>query len=270
MPSPFPGMDPYLEDPTFWQGLPTTLLTAIRAAITPMLPPGLYAELEQHIWFREEDQLPDTEASRVKSVKPDVYILEGPKTAAKRPKSSAAVCTPPTYTAILPKIVREVGNHTVRIRDIRDRKVVTAIELLSPSNKYAGADRDRYLLKRDEFIANGTNMVEIDLLRSGNRLPIGPIPDGDYYVYVTDGAYYDRVAIWVFTVREDMPSFQIPLTQKHKPLVLALRPCFDRAYDEANYGPQIDYSLPPVPPLRSTDAAWAAELIKKASRKKKK
>lgn len=273
MPSPFPGMDPYLEDPGFWQGLHTTLLTSMRAAITPMLPPGLYAEVEQHIWFREEEHsTSQLEARTTKQVKPDVYILEGPntKTAGKRSKSGTAVCTPPSYRTTMPSIVREVGQHTVRIRDIRNRKVVTAIELLSPSNKNPGADRDRYLLKREEFIANGTHLVEIDLLRSGHRLPINPVPDGDYYVYVTDAAFYNEVAVWVFTVRDPMPSIQIPLTPQHDPLVLALRPCLDRAYEEANYGPQLDYTLPPVPALRPTDAVWAADLLKKASRKKKK
>ncbi len=267
MPSPFPGMDPYLEDPGFWQGFHTTLLTAIRAAITPMLPPGFYAEVEQHIWFLEEDQ-----PTRPKHVKPDVYILEGPgeKNPGRRAASGAVVCTPPTIRATMPNIIRELGQHTVRIRDVRNRKVITAIELLSPSNKFAGADRDRYLLTRDEFIANGTHMVEIDLLRSGNRLPINLVPDGDYYIYVTDAAYYNEVAIWVLTVRDPIPPFQIPLTPQHAPLVLSLRPCIDRAYDEANYGPQLNYSHPPVPPLRSTDAVWAADLLKKAARKKKK
>lgn len=272
MPSPFPGMDPYLEDPGFWQGFHTTFLTAMRAAITPMLPPGLYADLEQHIWFREEEHSNASVEGKTKQAKPDVYILEGPveKKAGKRSKSGAAVCTPPTYRTTMPNIVREVGQHTVRIRDLRNRKVITAIELLSPSNKNPGADRDRYLLKRDEFIANGTHMVEIDLLRSGHRLPINPVPDGDYYVYVTNAAFYNEVAIWVFTVRDPMPSFQIPLTPQHAPIVLSPRPCFDRAYDEANYGPQINYALPPVPPLRRPDAEWAGELLKKAAKRRKK
>ncbi len=171
---------------------------------------------------------------------------------------------------MMPNIVREIGQHTVRIRDARNRKVVTAIELLSPSNKVAGTDRDRYLLKREEFIANGTHMVEIDLLRSGQRLPINNIPLDDYYVYVTDAAYYNEVSVWVFGVRDAIPPFQVPLTPQHKPLVLSLRPCIDRVYAEANYGPQIDYSIPPIPPLRPSDAEWAAELLKKTARKRKK
>jgi hypothetical protein len=268
MPSPFPGMDPYLESPVFWGGFHTTMLTAIRAAITPLLPPGFFAEVEQHVWFREEEP-----RNGPNVVKPDVYVAEGGGAVAKatkRPKSGGVLVTPPTARVTLPNIVREVGQHAVRIRDAQNRRVVTAIELLSPSNKEPGADRDRYLLKRDEFIANGTHMVEIDLLRSGHRLPVGPVPDGDYYVYVTDAAYYDQVAVWVFTVRDPLPPFPVPLTSKHLPIPLSLRPCVDRVYEEANYGPQIDYSLPPTPPLRKPDAEWASELLKKHARKIKK
>jgi hypothetical protein len=234
------------------------------------LPPGFFAEVEQHIWFREEEP-----RDGPKVVKPDVYVLEGASAGSggkKRPKKAKAGVhvSPPTLHVTLPTIVREVGQHTIRIRDARDRRVVTAIELLSPSNKESGADRERYLLKRDELIANGTNMVEIDLLRSGNRLPVGPVPDGDYYVYVTEAAYYDRVAVWVITVRDPIPPFPVPLTPEHDPVPLALRPCLDRAYDEANYGPQIEYNAPPDPPLRRPDAEWASDLLKKHTRKAKK
>jgi hypothetical protein len=259
-------MDPYLEDPTFWPGFHTTLLTAIRAAITPHLPPGFYADVEQHVWFREEE--PGEPSPRVK---PDVYVLEGAASAVKtksKPKVRTAT-TPPTHRATLPNIVREVGPHTVRIRDARNRRVVTAIELLSPSNKSSGPDRDRYILKRNEFVANGTNMVEIDLLRAGERLPYGVLPDGDYYVYLTREAYYNEVIVWVFTVRDPMPVFPIPLTTDHPDIPLDLRPCFDRAYTEANYGPQINYVIPPVPALRPTDAAWATELLRKPAKKGK-
>jgi hypothetical protein len=259
-------MDPYLEDPAFWPGLHTTMLAAMRAALTPALPPGFYAEIEQHIWFREEES-----HNGLKLAKPDVYILEGPPSRAKKPSGKPRTATSaPTTQVILPNIVREVGHYAIRIRDARDRRVVTAIELLSPSNKEAGVERDRYLLKRNEFVANDTHLVEIDLLRRGNRLPVEPVPDGDYYIYVTDADYYNRVDVWVFTVRDAIPPIPVPLPQPHSPIPLALRPCLDRAYEEANYGPQIDYTRPPAHALRPVDAEWAEELLKKHAKRKKK
>jgi len=266
MPSPFPGMDPYLEDPYFWQGFHTSLMTAMRATLTPQLPSGFYAELEQHIWFREEDS-PDP----AKRARPDLFIKEGPPDPARTTRRvvGSVATAEPTARLVFPNLVREVAHHAIRIRDARSRRVVTAIELLSPSNKEFGDEWDRYQLKRSELVANDTSLVEIDLLRSGHRLPLGTLPDGDYYVYVTDASWYSEVAVWSFTVRDPIPRVPVPLPHPHRPLTLDIRPCLERVYEEANYGPQIDYTVPPVPQLRRVDAEWAAELLKKSAKKKR-
>lgn len=54
MPSPFPGMDPYLEGPTYWSGFHTRFIVAIGDAIAEQLPPGYYAEVELHVWLEDE------------------------------------------------------------------------------------------------------------------------------------------------------------------------------------------------------------------------
>ncbi|MGL6095597.1 MAG: DUF4058 family protein [Fimbriiglobus sp.] len=266
MPSPFPGMDPYLEDLGFWQGFHTSMQSAMRAQLTPQLPRGFYADIEQHVWFREDGPREGPTIAR-----PDLYVLEGPndpKAKGRAARGPTAVAEP-TARLTLPNVVREVGRHAIRIRDRRDRRVVTAIELLSPSNKDPGDERDRYLLKRSEFLANETSLVELDLLRRGQRLPFAALPDGDYYIYVTDAARYTEVAVWAFTVRDPIPPVPVPLPHPHRPVLLDLRPCLDRVYQEANYGPQIEYTAPPVPRLRPADATWAADVLKKHARKRK-
>ncbi len=242
------------------------MLTAMRASLTPQLPPGFYAEVEQHIWFREDETREGPRLAR-----PDLYLLEGPKKAAmpRKPTETGIAISEPTARLTFPNLVREVGHHTIRIRDSLNRRVVTAIELLSPSNKEPGSERDRYLSKRSEFVANDTSLVEIDLLRRGHRLPVGTVPDGDYYIYVTDAAWYTEVSVWVFTVRDPIPAFAIPLPQPHASIALSIRPCLNRVYEEANYGPQIDYARPPSPRLRTTDAEWASDLLKKRVRKRR-
>jgi len=203
-------MDPYLEDPVFWPGFHATMIAAMRASLTPQLPPGFYAEIEQHIWFREEEPREGPRLAR-----PDIYLLKGPtQSAIKRPPAKGGVITSePTIRLDQSNLVREVGRHSIRIHDSRNRRVVTAIELLSPSNKESGFERDRYLSKRSEFVANDTSLVEIDLLRCGPRLPVGNAPDGDYYIYVTDAAWYSEVSVWVFTVRDPIPSVPVPITK---------------------------------------------------------
>jgi hypothetical protein len=266
MSSPFPGMDPYLEDPAFWPDVHGTLVTSIRAAITKQLPPGYFAELDQHVWLEEEDPV-----RRQRRGRPDVYITSG---GGRRTKSSNghSVIAAPTATVKLPTLEKIPGPRFIRIMSMRERRVVTAIELLSPSNKKVGADQTAYLVKRNDYLSTDTNLVEVDLLRAGTRLPIGndKLPDTDYYVYVTRGPEYTETDVWAFTVRDPFPVFPIPLAVRDHELSLDLKPCLDRTYDEANYGPQLDYSAPPVPPLRKPDAEWAAELLNKHAKKSKK
>jgi hypothetical protein len=259
-------MDPYLEDLDLWPGFHTTFLTRIRAAITPQLPPGYFAEVEQHVWFRRDDP-----ADPPKWKKPDVFVAAGASASARatrKPLRPATAITAPTLTVARPELVRETDARAIRIRDAKNRRVVTAIELLSPANKTPGTDRDRYLLKRDDYLASDTNLVEIDLLRSGTRVPVDHTPDGDYFVYLTEAAEYAAVSVWVFTVRDPFPVIPIPLPP-HPPLALDLRPPFDQTYEEANYGPQLDYTAPPVPALRPADAEWASSLFAKPAKKKK-
>ena len=265
MPSPFPGMDPYLEDPAGWGGVHLGLLYAIHAQLNDVLPDGFVAELDQYVWTREE---PDDDSARLG--KPDVLV---PK---RRPfragsRSAAAVATvPPTVLTRLPK--QEVRTHRrVKITTDRGARVVTVVEVLSPSNKSAGDDRDVYLNKRREYFAARANVVEIDLLRAGHRLPMGhpDPPAADYYVFVSPANRLPNAQVWVFTVRDPIPVFAVPLTRDVPAIPLDLRRCLDRVYDDGRYPEKLDYAGRPVPPLRSPNAEWAAELLEKTAKRKK-
>jgi hypothetical protein len=267
MPSPFPGMDPYLEAPEFWPDFHGTLVTAIRAALTPILPEGFFAELDQYVWLEQEDTV-----HRERRGRPDVYVTNGGgRKPLVKPGGSVAI-TEPTVRLRLPTVEKVVGPRYIRIMSQRQRRVVTAIELLSPANKKPGDDRTAYLVKRNEYLATGTNLVEIDLLRAGDQLPLGnsELPDADYYAFVTQASTYTETEVWAFTVRDIFPIIPIPLTLDHDPLSLNLKLCMDKTYDDANYGPQIDYMQPPVPALRKPDAEWANEILKKYTKKRKK
>ena len=147
-------------------------------------------------------------------------------------------------------------------------RVVTVVELLSPSNKSSGSDRRGYLAKREEYILSGTNLVEIDLLRDGARLPMGRsrLPLADYYVLVSRTQNFPLVDLWAFTVRDELPNIPIPLKPEHDNVPVSLRDCLDGAYEDADYETRIDYALPPDSPLRSPDAVWAARLLKTTTR----
>jgi hypothetical protein len=241
MPSPFPGMDPYLEEPSLWPDVHTSLLVEVRTALNAILPERYGAFIDCYVWLHE----------------PDAYIVACEPTAGE-----ATVAIPAPAVVTLPAMQRQ-GQRYLRIIDRRNRRVVTVLELLSPSNKEAGLDRENYLTKRNEYLAAGTNLVEIDLLRWGQRLPLGepnPAP-ADYYVLVSRAAEFPRAGIWPFSVRDPLPPILVPLNPEDQPVTLDLKACLDLVYDKARYDLELDYSVPPVPPLREPDAAWARQLL---------
>ena len=264
MPSPFPGMDPYLEG-SLWPDVHATVIPLIREAIVPALPRGYFANIDQYLWLGEEDS--DEPPRRAK---PDALVYVGPKVTTRPARGTTAVAEPTAYTR-LPNPKRVRRKRYIRLIDATDRSVVTVIELLSPSDKLPKIDRSHYLAKRDEYMAAGANVVEIDLLRKGHRVPLGDPdpPAADYYILVSRAVAYPAAEVWGFNVQEKIPTFPIPLKPDHDPIPFDLRACLDHAYDAADYGGQIDYTGPPTPALRSPDAAWAAELLAKPARKRK-
>jgi hypothetical protein len=260
MPSQFPGMDPYLEAADFWSDLHATLIPLIRGSLTPFLPLGYAAKIDQYVWLEDVDE------EQIRHGKPDVFLANGSTSVVEKKQLSAS----PGVTVMLPATRKRKSSRFVSIIDSKRNKVITVIELFSPSNK-EGNDREKYLTKRREYLAAGVNLVEIDLLRSGARTPMGePIPaPTDYCILMCRAEEYPKATVWPFTVREPIPIFPVPLRTENGSVLLDLRPCLDRAYDEAGYASQIDYSQPPSPPLRMVDAAWANDLLKKPARKRK-
>lgn len=258
MPSPFPGMDPYLEDPTRWGGVHTRLIVAISNRLNQLLPPNLVADIDQYVWVTEES---DDGRQRVK---PDVFIPDetSPPQTSDYPSDPAGV-SPATATLTLPATtVRK--NRVVKIMTIDNTRVLTVIEILSPSNKYSGDDRDAYLSKRKEYFAARANVVEIDLLRDGDRLPMGGRrpPAADYYVLVSRAGEYPSARVWAFGVRDTLPIIPVPLSRSTPAVPLDLQFSFNQVYETSRYAQILKYSKPPTPALRKPDAEWAADLLK--------
>lgn len=252
MPSPFPGMDPYIES-WIWGTFHANLITAIYERLNPRLPKRYIASTELFVW-----RVDNTERLMIGG--PDVFVSDRNSIASSG--SAAATLVAPINTT-LPGIVRK--QRYVKIVDSQDRRVVTVIEILSPSNKTMGEDGQGYRLKREEYIANDISLVEIDLLRSGLRPPLGnPAPPiSDYYVMVHRGWERSQLGIWPFSVRDGFPIIPIPLDADVPELTLDLKICVDHVYDIGRYAEQLDYSKPPKPPLREPDATWAREIVAK-------
>ena len=147
----------------------------------------------------------------------------------------------------------------LEVRGVAEGDVVTVIEVLSPTNKRPGTGRRLYLDKRVTVLATGTSLVEIDLLRGGDRMPtLGPPIAGDYRLLVSRGWRRPRAEVIAFGLRDRLPAFTVPLRRGEEEPRIDLARVLHALYDRASYDLRIDYRRPAVPPLGADDAAWAA------------
>ena len=250
MPSPFPGMNPYLEQDDAWHSFHERFCTRLADELVARTGPKYLVKLDENVFLHE---LP-ADGRRLLG-RPDVMVLEprGPGDVAAAAVLPAAA---PAY-ANLPAVDLERLSY-VEIRDARSRRLITAIELLSPTNKAAGSDRDQYLAKRARLMRQGVNLVEIDLLRGGPRMPMDGVPACDYLVMVARPPEWPRAGIWPIRLREPLPEIPIPLTAPDPDVRVNLQPLLHAIYDSAGYDRFI-YDGEPDPPLGGDDAAWARQ-----------
>jgi hypothetical protein len=143
------------------------------------------------------------------------------------------------------------------IREVETLEIVTVIETLSPANKRASSDgRDQYLQKREEILRSRTNLVELDLLRGGKRLPMVSVPPGDYYAIVSRGNRRPRADVYAWTLLQPLPTISIPLKPGEPEVPLDLQQAFTAVYDRARYHLSLNYAAPLATPLSEADAAW--------------
>ncbi len=259
MPSPFPGMDPYLETPRLWPDVHHTLISEIQTALNHALVPRYVARLGICAYVSDEDD-PARDAWRI----PDVHIDRIAKR--KRPKTTKRAKTLAIAEPLnIPFLVEdEIEEAFLEIRHLESKTTVTVIEILSPSNKVGGsASRESFLAKRRQILSSEVHWVEIDLLWAGTpTLDRLAVASSDYRIVVSRGEDWRRARFWPVMVRQTLPVIAIPLRGKDPDVPLDLGAVRRAAYDHAAYDLSIDYRREPQPPLSREDAAWAAKLLR--------
>src|SRR5579862_2167673 len=235
MPSPFPGMDPFVEMNPLFQELHTQILAEMQALLQPQLRPKYVARLERHL---SEGSVWDASHGTIslERKEPDVTVLSR-STNRKHTGSTALLALPAASAAeeldADELALRKQRRIVIYVQD-RPRLAVTGIELLSPGNKQPGAvAQERYLEKRASALHGGLHWVEIDLLRGGVRPPI-PIPvpaSADYLSYVAQATPTGwNHLLYAWGLREPLPMLPIPLLGADQ-AKLELSACFAIAYD---------------------------------------
>jgi hypothetical protein len=250
--SPFPGMDPYLEAPSIWPDVHTSLMSIFREQLTPLLAPKYLAELETQVVIDRVDDDPQVVLPDVSVTKPDV--------SGGAPSAMAVAAPAPVEARVPMDIPTRLVSVYIRLRETA--RLVAVIELLSPVNKRRGKGREEYLEKRRTFLTSPVHLIEIDLLRSYPRMPFDdPLPAAHYLVMVCKAGERPRSSVWPIIVRQPLPTIPIPLLLPDPPVPLDLGQALRTAYERARYDLRVDYHKPPIPPLSPVDAAWAAPLL---------
>ncbi|MBM3236668.1 DUF4058 family protein [Candidatus Poribacteria bacterium] len=255
MPSPFPGMDPYLEGRNIWPDVHNALIVAIRDALAPQVAPRYYVRIEQRAYIIEVD-------GEEFVGRPDVVIIAAPSDAELYGGSGVGTAIASVAQTVNLPLFEKVREGYLEIRDRKTHEVITVIEVLSPTNKVPGEGRREYEAKRRQLLYTLTNLVEIDLLRVGEPMEMKPLPNSDYRILVRAGWERPKARLYAFSVRQPIPDLPVPLRRGEKEVLLSLGKLLSEIYDRARYDISIDYRQPPEPPLTPEDAAWADELLR--------
>jgi hypothetical protein len=258
MPSPFPGMDPYLE--SHWRDVHHTLITYARDAIQEALPLELRARVEERVVLESPEGWDDP-------MFPDLRVIE------RRPPLQGGIATIVRRGATEPLLVdaeREaLTEGFIEIIDARSgNRVVTIVEVLSPTNKLPGEDRKAYERKQADIVRSDTNLVEIDLLRCGKHLVAVPLQNiapwrrAPYMVCVRRAAVPSKAEVYPMPLSEPLPTVKVPLRPTDADVQMNLQALIEECYRKGRYEGDVDYRLDPDPPLRGTDAEWALELLR--------
>ena len=233
MPSPFPGMDPHLER-SDWEDFHTRMINAISDAIVDPLGDRYLPRIERRIYVETHPPLPPQ--LRVA----DVAVVESPGWSAPSVDSAAAVMEPVTLPLAPPIERREAY---LEIRDLESSRVVTVIEVLSPTNKRPGSEGlQQYQDKRNAILRTNTHFVEIDLLLVGQSWELPGMPPGDYAALVARGNRRSSVDVYRWPRDRQLPTIPIPLIDPDPDVPLDLQAVFNTVYDRARYDRSIDYS----------------------------
>src|SRR5579883_1198617 len=258
MPNPFPGMDPYLEG-DLWTTVYTDLCAEIARQLAPKLRPKYVALSTRRVVLAPSDESENLGGQRFS----DVGILSSHTPG---PSSASAVINAPL---ILPTSFPEPIPHvSVEIRDVAERRLVTCIEVLSPTNK-RGPGREEYVGKRLQILSGDAHLVEIDLLRVGSRFPTGqPVPPVPYFVFVSHAERRQQVEVWAIALEQPLPTVRIPLLPDDSPVNLDLQQALSVVYEIFGYDELIDYTQAPPGPITPPQASWIEEQLRRAGRRK--
>ncbi len=251
MASPFPGMDPYLENSELWPAVHNRLIVAIADELVEHLSEKYRVEIEKRTYFGDEDG--------VLVGLPDVAVATRKTSQANSAAMALALPVQPEQVTV--PMTAEVNERYLEIREVATGRVVTVIELLSPKNKRSGEGRIAYERKRNQILSSTTHLVEIDLLRGGRPFPMVSKNLNDYRILICPGDQRPVGNLFAFSLQQPIPAVPIPLLPGESDVLLELQPLLNQVYKKGRYHLAIDYGQPPSPQFSQENRQWVSKLL---------
>jgi hypothetical protein len=265
MANPFPGMDPFLEEPAIWPSVHNRLIPYLADALNSKMPKGYVATIEERVFLIE---LP---TSRY----PDVHIAKHPRRRREFEASTATTLVLEADPALEIEFpLAEFREPFIEIHLARKPgSPVAVLEVLSPTNKNPGEGRDQYLEKQEELLRSTTHFLEIDLLRAG-RHSVGVPRDRvdevnwDYLVCLHKGGWRNKFHVWPVPLPKRLPRISVPLAGSDPDVVLDLQSLVNQCYDAGRFEERLDYRSKCPPPLSKKNTKWIDDHLRKKKLRK--
>jgi Protein of unknown function (DUF4058) len=252
--NPFPGMNPYLEHPELWHQVHNHLIGGIAFAIANQIAPKYRVSIEQRCYQSFDDPQSLVGIADV-GIKPDVAQDD------RRLESSGSVSTLIKPQRVQIPIPWEVKERYLEVREVATKELITVIEILSPANKRSGEGRSLYEAKRMKILTTLTNLIEIDLLRSGKPMTMMGAGESDYRILVSRSGDRPHADLFRFDLQQVIPDFPVPLRPESAEVMVDLQSVLNDVYQRGRLDLSIDYSQDPIPELNGADLVWMRELL---------
>lgn len=248
-------MNPYLEQPELWHQVHNRLIIAIADYLTPQIVPQYRVSIEERVYT----STPDTALVGVA----DVAVSR--RNAAELPATATPTLTQPRKVSV--PVPEEVTERYLEVISTKNNTLVTVIEiLLSPKNKRSGGGREAYEKKREKILGSKTNLVEIDLLRSGKSMPVLGVVYSGYSILISRANKRPEADLYTFGLKNPIPAFPVPLKPGETEPIIDLQKLLNEVYERARFDLAIDYQKPVKPVLSEDDEAWVREIIEELAR----
>jgi hypothetical protein len=257
-------MDPYIEGCGLWEDFHPHLIEKIYERLADAVPERYLVRTGERSYLA----LVEPEGKASHAFLPDVGVTSptglGTPTESAAGVALAESATEPGPVTLRALIEEEYRETFIEIYESSPgQRLVTSIEVLSPSNKRRSAPGwEIYLRKRQALLLGRVNLVEIDLLRGGQRMPmLDPWPNSPYTLLVYRGSMTQLCQVWPGYFHRPLPPIPVPLAKPDSDISLSLQPLIEAIYQRSRYERSIDYGKPLTgAPLRPEEATWLEQL----------